>query len=58
MAEFLDKFSQINLGQSLLTIAVILGFFLTLAVVFRSIEIPLRIYLDKRKNKKSHPSQK
>jgi len=49
MVDLLDSLAHIDLGQSLLSIAVVIGFLLTMAVVFRSIEIPIRIYLDRRK---------
>ena len=52
MTDLLKYLSGIDLGQALLSIAIVIGFLLTLAVVFRSIELPIRIYLDKRKKQK------
>ena len=47
----LPDLSKIDLGSSLLSISIAIGFFLAGAVVFRSIEIPIRIYLDNRRGK-------
>ncbi len=44
--EFLSK---VDLGSFLLSVAVVIGFFGFLVLIIRSIEIPIRIYLDKRK---------
>ena len=49
----LKTLAEIDLGRSILSFVIILGFFLVLLTVVRSIEIPIRIYLDKRKEKKS-----
>ena len=46
----MPNFSEIDLGRSVLSIAIILGFFLVFLTLIRSIEIPIRIYLDKRKS--------
>ena len=45
----LETLSQIDLSKSLLSISILLGFFLAIVTVIRSIEIPIRIYLDKKK---------
>ena len=45
----LEKLSQIDLGKSILSISILLGFFLVIVTVIRSIEIPIRIYLSKKK---------
>ena len=49
----LKTLAEIDLGRSILSFVIILGFFLVLLTVVRSIEIPIRIYLDKRKEKES-----
>ncbi len=47
----MKSFSQIDLGSFLLSIAVAIGFFAFIVLIIRSIEIPIRIYLDKRKQR-------
>ncbi len=49
----MESLSNIDLGSTLLSIAVIIGFFGFVLLVIRSIEIPIRIYLDKRKKNNS-----
>ncbi len=44
----IQSLSSIDLGSTILSIAIALGFFLLAATIFRSIEIPIRIYLNKR----------
>ena len=50
--EFSKELAQIDLGRLILSGAIILGFFLAILTVIRSIEIPIRIYLDKQKEKR------
>ena len=45
----LDKLSQLDLSKVILSLAIIVGFFLAILTVVRSIEIPIRIYMDKKK---------
>lgn len=49
MAELIESLSKLDLGRALLSIALFIGCLGFVAVIFRSIEIPIRIYLDKRK---------
>ena len=46
--EKLNHLNDFDFGSSLLSFAILIGFFLVGAVLFRSVEIPLRIYLDKK----------
>ena len=46
----LENLSQIDLGKLILSLTIIFGFFLAILTVVRSIEIPIRIYMDKKKN--------
>tara|TARA_Y100001968_G_scaffold326929_1_gene370941 strand:- start:3061 stop:3267 length:207 start_codon:yes stop_codon:yes gene_type:complete len=48
-----NALSEIDLGKTILSIALGLGFFLVGLTIVRSIEIPIRIYLDKRKESKA-----
>ena len=43
--------SELNLGNSILSISLLIGFFLLFVTIIRSIEIPIRIYLDKKRTK-------
>tara|TARA_Y100001968_G_scaffold322779_2_gene359452 strand:+ start:131 stop:334 length:204 start_codon:yes stop_codon:yes gene_type:complete len=52
----LDNLSQIDLGKLILSLAIIIGFFLAILTVVRSIEIPVRIYMDKKKSRKEEIS--
>ena len=45
--------AQIDLGTAILKIVILLGFFLVGVTIFRSFEIGIKIYLDKRKKKGS-----
>ncbi len=45
----LNTLSQLDLGSVALGIVNLIGFFLFVILIIRSIEIPVRIYLDKRK---------
>ncbi len=47
---FLNRLSDIDLGSSLLSASLALGFFLLFLTIIRSIEIPIKIYIAKRKN--------
>ena len=47
--KMLKTLADIDLGRSVLSLAIILGFFLVILTIIRSIEIPIRIYLDRRK---------
>ncbi len=54
----MEKLSQIDLGSTLLSLAVILGFFGFVILIIRSIEIPIRIYLDRRRKNNSDSTDK
>tara|TARA_Y100001970_G_C13607548_1_gene543262 strand:+ start:183 stop:386 length:204 start_codon:yes stop_codon:yes gene_type:complete len=45
----LKTLSEIDLGRFILSGSILLGFFLVFLTLIRSVEIPIRIYLDKRK---------
>ncbi len=45
----MEQSSTFDLGSTLLSIAVLIGFLGFVLLIIRSIEIPIRIYLDKRK---------
>ena len=45
---FYVSLAEINLGSSILSLAILLGLILLVLTLIRSIEIPVRIYLDKR----------
>ncbi len=47
----METLSKLDLGSTMLSVAVILGFIGFILVIVRSIEIPIRIYLDKRRMK-------
>ena len=47
----MENFSKLDLGSTLLSVAVIVGFFGFVLVIIRSIELPIRIYLDKKRKK-------
>ncbi len=53
LAEAIEKFSRIDLGRSILSVVIIISFILVLSTILRSIEIPIRILLDKRREDKS-----
>ena len=50
--------AEIDLGRFVLSGAIIIGLFLALLTIVRSVEIPIRIYLDKKKVKESKLSNK
>ena len=50
--------AEIDLGKLVLSGAIIIGLFLALLTIVRSVEIPIRIYLDKKKVKESKLSNK
>ncbi len=45
----LDKLFEIDLGKLILSLSVALGFLLAIVTLIRSIEIPIRIYIDRKK---------
>ncbi len=47
----MEQSSTFDLGSTLLSVAVLIGFLGFVLLIIRSIEIPIRIYLDKRKKK-------
>ncbi len=49
---WLEALAQKDLGSILLTIVLYIGFFLMIVTIIRSIEIPIRIAIDKRKASK------
>ena len=54
----MNALSEIDLGTTILSVALGLGFFLVGLTIVRSIEIPIRIYLDKRKANKTENQDK
>ena len=51
-----ENLSQFDPGKLILSLAIIVGFFLAILTVVRSIEIPVRIYMDKKKSRKEEIS--
>ena len=49
----MNALSELDLGKTILSVALGVGFFLVGLTIVRSIEIPIRIYLDKRKVNKT-----
>tara|TARA_Y100001968_G_scaffold155898_1_gene142408 strand:- start:2413 stop:2619 length:207 start_codon:yes stop_codon:yes gene_type:complete len=52
----LENILQVDLGKLILSLAIIAGFILAILTVVRSIEIPIRIYMDKKKRMKEENS--
>ena len=46
-----SSLAQVDLGRLVLSFAIIVGFLLVFLTLVRSIEIPIRIYMDKRRRK-------
>tara|TARA_Y100001968_G_scaffold21755_1_gene17210 strand:+ start:52 stop:249 length:198 start_codon:yes stop_codon:yes gene_type:complete len=50
--------AEVDLGRLVLSFAIIVGFLLVFLTLVRSIEIPIRIYMDKRKDNQSNGTTK
>ena len=52
MVDLMEALSKLDLGAILLEFAIALGFLGFAALIFRSIQIPIRVFLNKRKKQK------